>query len=65
MSYYFIQSKLNGNVIDIQQASLAPGTLLDAYPMKSSLNANQLWRVVGGAFPSTKALPVVRKTGSQ
>jgi hypothetical protein len=50
-------------VIDIQHASLAPGALLEAYPMKSSLNANQLWRAVGGVFPSTKALPVERKTG--
>jgi hypothetical protein len=63
--YCFISCKLNGNVIDIQRASSAPGARLDAYPMKSSQNANQLWRVVGGTFPSTQALPVARKTGAQ
>jgi hypothetical protein len=41
--YYFIESKLNGNVIDISGSSTAPGALLDAYPRKTSENDNQLW----------------------
>jgi hypothetical protein len=44
--YYFVESKLNGNVIDIAGASLAPGALLDAYPKKTSGNDNQLWEFV-------------------
>ena len=31
-NYYFIKSKLNGNVIDIQGGSTTSGALLDAYP---------------------------------
>jgi hypothetical protein len=52
--YYFIVSKLNGNVIDIQGASTTAGALLDAYPLKAEATGydNQLWTVVGGAFPS-------------
>ena len=42
--YYFIKSKLDGNVMDIQGASMKPGTLLDAYPQKSSGTGNQLWQ---------------------
>ncbi len=42
--YYFIKSKLDGNVIDIQKASTAAGALLDAYPQKTSGTDNQLWR---------------------
>jgi len=42
--YYFIKSKLNGNVIDLQGASTKPGTLLDAYPQKTSGTDNQLWQ---------------------
>jgi hypothetical protein len=50
--YYFIVSKLNANVIDIQGASTTAGALLDAYPLKATEYDNQLWTVVGGAFPS-------------
>jgi hypothetical protein len=50
--YCFIVSKMNGNVIDIQGASTAPGALLDAYPLKTSGTENQLWTVVGGSFPT-------------
>jgi hypothetical protein len=53
--YSFIVSKLNGCVIDVQGASTTPGTLLDAYPLKASNYGNQLWTVVGGAFPSAVA----------
>ncbi len=55
--YYFIVSKLNGNVIDIQGASTTAGALLDAYPLKAEAAGydNQLWSVVGGAFPSVVA----------
>ncbi len=55
--YYFIVSKLNGNVIDIQNASTASGALLDAYPVKLTLYENQLWTVVDGDFPAV--LPTV------
>jgi hypothetical protein len=50
-----ITSKLNGNVIDIQENSTKPGALLDAFPPKvgQSLNpgpatfaANQTWEVL-------------------
>jgi hypothetical protein len=44
--YYFIQSKLNGNVIDIQGASIQAGAALDAWPQKPSGNDNQLWILV-------------------
>jgi hypothetical protein len=52
--YYFIKSKLSGNVIDIEQgdstAGLKDGALLDAYPQKPSNYAweadNQLWQFV-------------------
>jgi len=40
---YFIASKLNGNVIDIEGASTTAGTLLDAYPQKPTGTDNQLW----------------------
>jgi Ricin-type beta-trefoil lectin domain-like len=45
-TYYFIKSKLNGNVIDIEGASTAAGALLDAYPQKTSGTDNQLWEFV-------------------
>jgi Ricin-type beta-trefoil lectin domain-like len=41
-----IKSKLNGNVIDIQKASMKPGTLLDAFPPKTTDNDNQLWEFI-------------------
>ncbi|MGA7340434.1 MAG: RICIN domain-containing protein [Terracidiphilus sp.] len=44
--YFFIKSQLDGNVIDIQEASMKPGALLDAYPQKSSGTDNQLWQFV-------------------
>jgi len=59
--YCFIVSKLNGNVIDIQGGSNAPGTLLDAYPVKLTEYENQLWTVVDGNFPSV--LPTVQAPG--
>jgi hypothetical protein len=43
--YFYIVSKLNGNVIDVQGASKAPGALLDAYPKKDGAD-NQLWYFV-------------------
>jgi hypothetical protein len=52
---FFIVSKLNGYVIDIQGASTTAGAPLDAYPMKSAGTQNQLWSVVSGTFPSTVA----------
>jgi hypothetical protein len=50
--YFFIRSKLSGNVIDVQQASTKPGALLDAYTQRTSDYDNQLWKVVGGNFPA-------------
>lgn len=62
--YCFIMSKLNGNVIDIERASTKPGAPLCAYPLKRAGNANQLWRVVGGTFPSILALVIPGQRGS-
>ena len=45
-AYYFIKSKLDGNVIDIQKASTKSGALLDAYPQKTTGTDNQLWEFV-------------------
>lgn len=44
--YYFIKSKLSGNVIDIQKASTKPGALLDAFPQKTTGADNQLWTLI-------------------
>jgi hypothetical protein len=44
--YYFIKSKLDGNVIDIKGASMNAATTLDAYPQKTSGTDNQLWEFV-------------------
>jgi hypothetical protein len=49
--YYFIKSKLNGNVIDIVNASDQTGAGVDAYPPKSSGTDNQLWEFVSSPFP--------------
>jgi hypothetical protein len=45
-NYYFIKSKLNGNVIDIEGASTSAGALLDAYSQKTTGTDNQLWEFV-------------------
>ena len=37
--YFFIKSKLNGNVIDIQGKSEASGALLDAFPTDAATKA--------------------------
>jgi hypothetical protein len=47
----FIVSKLNGNVIDIQETT---GPALDAFPVKFTGYNNQLWSVVKGSFPSVE-----------
>jgi hypothetical protein len=44
--YYFIKSKLSGNVIDVKDASTKSGALLDAFPQKASGSENQLWTCV-------------------
>lgn len=41
--YYFIVSKLNGYVLDVEGANPAAGAPLIAYPQKSSGTDNQLW----------------------
>lgn len=48
-----IASKLNGNVIDIQNALAPPAKPpLDSFPPKLTDATNQQWQVVDGAFPS-------------
>jgi hypothetical protein len=55
-NFYFIQSKLGDLVIDVQDASTKPGTLLDAFTQKTKYpdTTNQLWMFVptysGGVF---------------
>jgi RHS repeat-associated protein len=44
--YSFIQSKLNGNVIDILNGSAQPAARLDAFPQKTTGTDNQLWRLI-------------------
>ena len=49
--YYYIVSKLNGNVVDIERASKDAGAFLDAFPRKvaddgHSGSDNQLWYFV-------------------
>jgi hypothetical protein len=53
--FCFIVNKLNGNVIDVQDASKAASAPLDAYPVKFTGYDNQLWKVVDGSFPSVVA----------
>jgi hypothetical protein len=61
MSEVFIQTLLDGDVIDVQGAKAASGTPLDAYPIKINVSgptpptpaqltnaANQLWTFVAG-----------------
>src|SRR5580658_657478 len=48
-TYFFIKSKLDGNVIDIQNIKgddTTSGALLDAYPQKTTGTDNQLWEFV-------------------
>jgi Ricin-type beta-trefoil lectin domain-like len=44
--YYFIKSKLSGNVIDIQDNPEKTFGLLDAFPQKKSGADNQLWEFI-------------------
>jgi hypothetical protein len=44
--YYFITSKLNGNVLDVNGANTAPKTPIISYPKKTSGTDNQLWALV-------------------
>lgn len=44
--YFFIASKLNGNVLDINGNNTAPNTPIINYPPKSTGNDNQLWTLV-------------------
>lgn len=53
--YFYVKSKLNGNVIDILGASTKPLAQLDSYPQKSTGTDNQLWEAVGGTFPALPA----------
>ena len=55
MTYFTIQNKLAGNVIDITQNSTVPGADLDAYTPKTSENANQLWEFI----PDPQALATI------
>jgi len=42
-SYFFIRSRLNGLVLDVQGANPAPGTPVITWNQKSTDNSNQLW----------------------
>ena len=42
-NYYFITSKLNGYVLDIEGNNTAPATPIINYPRKSTGTDNQLW----------------------
>ena len=45
-TYFAIQSKLSGNVIDIEGASTKPGALLDAFSQKTTGSDNQMWELI-------------------
>src|ERR1700678_497163 len=62
--YYFIKSKLSGNVIDIQGGSTKIGALLDAYPQKSTGADNQLWEFVADPAGSGYFFIASRLSGS-
>jgi hypothetical protein len=62
--YYFIRSKLNGNVMDIQGGSTAAGALLDAYPQKPGAADNQLWEFVSDPAGSGYFFIVSKLTGA-
>ncbi|WP_297478640.1 RICIN domain-containing protein [Ferrovum sp.] len=47
--YFFIKTKLNGNVISIAGMSTAPGANLVSWPQKQSGYDDQLWKIVSGA----------------
>lgn len=42
-SYYFIRSRLNGLVLDVEAGNKSPGTRVIMYQQKQSNNDNQLW----------------------
>lgn len=49
--YYFVQTQLNNNVMDVDELNTAPNTQVISYPQKSSGTDNQLWlRVPTGAL---------------
>lgn len=62
--YCFIMSQLNGNVIEIQNASKTPGAALESYPVKFRSTDNELWEVVGGSFPATVSMVAYSSLGS-
>jgi len=50
--YFFLKSKLNGEVVDVRDASPAAGTPLVGYPQKTSDTDNQLWMLAPSGTPS-------------
>ena len=52
--YYFITSKLNGNVLDIQGANVDPKTPIISYPRNPGGTDNQLWTFVSYSPSSSK-----------
>jgi len=56
-SFFFIKSKLDGHVMDIQGASTKSGADLIAHPQKTVGTDNQLWKADGDAFPAPTAVP--------
>jgi len=45
-AYYFITSKLNGNVLDIHGSNVTAGTPIISYPQNFPASDNQLWTFV-------------------
>ncbi len=44
--YFFIKSKLDGQVVDVKHANSDRGTFLQAYPRNAGETDNQLWKFV-------------------
>src|SRR5438270_13355990 len=53
-NHFFIQSRLNGFVLDVQGGSTAPGTPVITFPKKTSGTDNQLWRLDDNGFLVSK-----------
>lgn len=57
--YFFIKTKLNGNVISIAGMSTATGAGLVSWPQKQTDYDDQLWKVVSGAATIVPVAPVI------
>ncbi|KAI8987095.1 ricin B lectin domain-containing protein [Pilobolus umbonatus] len=52
---FFIKSKLNGRVLDVDSGSDKDGAHIIVYKQKSQDNKNQLWKVHNGALINVKS----------